>query len=153
METAWFLLEEAEHRGDEELMKKTVEIIRWSMEWGWDDRYGGIFNYVDLEGMPSDKIEWDMKYWWTHAEAMIANLYAYYLTGDETFEVAFDKLHDYTYSHFPDPEYGEWYGYLHRDGSLCLTAKGTMFKGPFHIPRMLYTCLELLEKLEKKQKS
>lgn len=151
METAWFLLAEGEHRQDHDLVEKTVQIIRWSMKRGWDEKFGGIFNYVDLEGKPSDKIEWDMKYWWTHAEAMIANLYAYYLTGDSGFEDAFDKLHDYAYSHFPDKEYGEWFGYLHRDGTKALTAKGTLFKGPFHIPRMLYTCLQLLDKLEAEQ--
>ncbi len=147
METAWFLLREAEYFQDKELLDRTLDIIRWSMDWGWDPEYGGIFNYVDLEGRPSDKIEWDMKYWWTHAEAIIANLYAYALTRDGTFESNFEKVLQYTYSHFPDPEYGEWFGYLHRDGSLSLSAKGTMFKGPFHIPRMSITCLELLEML------
>lgn len=152
METAWFLLNEAEYFQDQELKNKTLDIIRWSMQRGWDEEYGGIFNYVDLEGRPSDKVEWDMKYWWTHAEAIIANLYAYYLTEDEEFERNFDKVYQYTYSHFPDPEYGEWYGYLHRDGSLALTAKGTMFKGPFHIPRMSITCLELLNKISEKRR-
>lgn len=148
METAWFVLREAERTGDRELIERTGKLIKWSMDWGWDEQYGGIFNYVDLEGKPSDKIEWDMKYWWTHAEALYANLYAYYLTGDPVFEENYEKLHSYTFSHFPDYEYGEWFGYLHRDGTLCLSAKGTMWKGPFHIPRTLIYGIELLEKME-----
>jgi N-acylglucosamine 2-epimerase len=149
METCWFLLQEGEKRNDRELIRKAAEIIDWSMEWGWDKEYGGIYNYVDLEGRPSDKIEWDMKYWWTHAEALYANLYACYLTGDARFEAHYDKVHEYTFFHFPDYEYGEWYGYLHRDGTLCLDAKGTLFKGPFHIPRSLIYGIKLLERMEK----
>ncbi len=43
---------------------------------------------------------------------------------------------------------GEWYGYLHRDGTVAQPAKGNLFKGPFHIPRMMIRsymlCRELL---------
>ena len=35
-------------------------------------------------------------------------------------------------------EYGEWYGYLRRDGKPTQPAcKGSTFKGPFHVPRCL----------------
>lgn len=148
METAWFLLEEAEYRQDNTLLQKAADIIQWSMEWGWDTEKEGIFNYVDLEGKSSDKIEWDMKYWWTHAEALYANLYAFYLTGNTLFEKNYNKVHQYTFTHFPDYEYGEWYGYLHRDGTICLPAKGSMFKGPFHIPRTLIYGIKLLKRME-----
>lgn len=47
------------------------------------------------------------------------------------------QISDWTYAHFPDTEFGEWYGYLHRDGTISQPAKGNLFKGPFHIPRMM----------------
>ena len=47
-------------------------------------------------------------------------------------------------AHLPDPEYPEWFGYLHRDGSVAQPAKGNIFKGPFHIPRMLIKSHQLL---------
>ena len=28
------------------------------------------------------------------------------------------QVHEWSFAHFPDAEHGEWYGYLHRDGSL-----------------------------------
>ena len=41
-------------------------------------------------------------------------------------------------AHFADSEYGEWYGYLRRDGKPTEPpCKGSTFKGPFHLPRML----------------
>ncbi len=147
METAWFLLIEGERRKNGEVVKKALDIIEWSIERGWDENYGGIFNYVDLDGKPSDKIEWDMKYWWTHCEALIATLLAFHLSKDTKFETMFNKIHEYTFKHFPDREYGEWYGYLHRDGSICLPVKGTLFKGPFHIPRFLMYGIKILEKM------
>ena len=42
-------------------------------------------------------------------------------------------------------EHGEWLGYLHRDGRLSSRAKGTIYKGPFHLPRMLWYCWQWLE--------
>lgn len=41
------------------------------------------------------------------------------------------------FARFPDAVHGEWFGYLHRDGRVSQTAKGNLFKGPFHLPRML----------------
>ena len=41
-------------------------------------------------------------------------------------------------------EYGEWYGYLRRDGKPTQPAcKGSTFKGPFHVPR----CLILVDQM------
>jgi len=55
-------------------------------------------------------------------------------------------------SHFPDQDYPEWYGYLHRDGTVAQPAKGNIFKGPFHVPRMMIKgymlCQEILKTME-----
>ena len=59
-------------------------------------------------------------------------------TGDEKYLDAFYKTLDYCKEHFADPEYGEWYGYLRRDGLPTMpSTKGSTFKGPFHLPRCL----------------
>ena len=57
------------------------------------------------------------------------------------------QIHDWTYKHFPDPEFGEWYGYLHRDGRISVPSKGNLWKGPFHIPRMQMICADECNKL------
>ena len=53
------------------------------------------------------------------------------------------KVREWTYRRMPDRKYGEWYGYLHRDGTVAQPAKGNLFKGPFHIPRMMTKSIEL----------
>ena len=78
-----------------------------------------------------------MKFWWPQCETVIATLYAYIATGNEKYLDMHKKANEWMYKHLPDPENPEWYGYLHRDGSVAQPAKGNIFKGPFHIPRML----------------
>ena len=147
IETAWFILEEAQYRNDQKLIDKTLPIIDWSLELGWDKEYGGLFSFVDVEGKQPAQIEWDMKYWWPHCEAVYALLLSYDLTGNEKYKEWFEKLHEYTWKHFPDREKGEWFGYLRRDGSVQVDLKGNHYKGPFHIPRFLMKTYKLLEKM------
>jgi N-acylglucosamine 2-epimerase len=45
--------------------------------------------------------------------------------------------------------FGEWFGYLHRDGTVAQLAKGNLFKGPFHLPRREWFCWKLLENFNK----
>ena len=149
IETAWFLFDVAEARGgDKELTDLALTILDWSWDWGWDEQYGGIINFRDCKNLPSQDYAQDMKFWWPQTEAIIATLYAYKLTANERYLKMHRMISDWTYAHFPDSEYGEWYGYLHRDGSVAQPAKGNLFKGPFHIPRMMtkaYTlCQEIL---------
>ena len=150
IETAWFLLEEAKHRGwDKELTQQALQILDWSWEWGWDKQYGGIINFRDCRNLPPQDYSQDMKFWWPQTEAIIATLYAYEATGDDKYLIWHKQISEWTYAHFPDSEYGEWYGYLHRDGTVAQPAKGNIFKGPFHIPRMMIKSFDLCKELIK----
>ncbi len=149
IETAWFLLEEAKHRNwDKELTEQALTILDWSWEWGWDKTYGGIINFRDCRNLPPQDYSQDMKFWWPQTEAIIATLYAYEATGDDKYLIWHKQISEWTYAHFPDEEKGEWYGYLHRDGTVAQPAKGNIFKGPFHIPRMMIKCYDLCKILE-----
>ena len=150
IETAWFMLEEAKHRNwDKEITRRALEILDWSWQWGWDEQYGGIINFRDCRNLPPQDYSQDMKFWWPQTEAIIATLYAYEATGDEKYLEMHRQISEWTYAHFPDAEYGEWYGYLHRDGTVAQPAKGNIFKGPFHIPRMMIKSYELCMELTK----
>lgn len=138
IETSWFIMEEARYRNwDRELVQLALQILDWSWQWGWDEQYGGIINFRDCKGLPVQDYSQDMKFWWPQTEAIIATLYAYLATKDEKYLSMHRQISDWTYAHFPDKEFGEWYGYLHRDGTVAQPAKGNLFKGPFHIPRMM----------------
>lgn len=148
IETAWFILEEAKYRNwDKELVELATTILDWSWEWGWDKEFGGIINFRDCRNLPCQDYSQDMKFWWPQTEAVIATLYAYQATGDEKYLEMHKQISDWTYAHLPDKEYGEWYGYLHRDGTVAQPAKGNIFKGPFHIPRMMVKSYMLCNEL------
>jgi len=153
IETSWFIMEEAKLRGwDKPMLDMALQVFDWSWNWGWDKQYGGIINFRDCKNLPSQDYSQDMKFWWPQCETIIASLYAYLGTGDEKYLYRHERISEWTYAHFPDAEYGEWYGYLHRDGTVAQPAKGNLYKGPFHIPRMMIKgymlCQEILKKLE-----
>ena len=135
LEAAWFLMAEAVYQNDEEMKKIALKITDFSMERGLRD--GGIIAFCDVLGHPPVQLEWDMKLWWPQCEAMIANKFAYNLTKDEKYLKSFNDLWNYTEENFADKENGEWYGYLHYDNTVANTLKGNIFKGPFHLPRLL----------------
>ncbi|HZK63801.1 MAG TPA: AGE family epimerase/isomerase, partial [Puia sp.] len=151
LESMWFLMDIAVKENDQELIRKAVDISLNLIEYGWDRQYGGIFYVLDIKGHPPQHLEWDQKLWWVHLEALVAMLKGYYLTGDERCLTWFEKIHDYTWSHFPDKEGGEWFGYLNRRGEVLLPLKGGKWKGCFHVPRCLYQAWNTLELILTKQ--
>lgn len=148
IEAGWFILHEARHRGnDRRLIDLGLQIIDWSLPLGWDADYGGLVYFRDARGLPSAEYPHDMKLWWPHNEAIIATLLAYALTGEARYARWHQMVHDWAYAHFPDPVHGEWFGYLHRDGSVSTRLKGNMWKGPFHLPRMQWYCARLIDEM------
>ena len=151
IETSWFLMDVAKNRGwDKNILDTALTIFDWSWDWGWDKQYGGIINFRDCRNLPAQDYSQDMKFWWPQTETIIASLYAFLVTGDDKYLYRHERISEWTYAHFPDTEKGEWYGYLHRDGTVAQPAKGNLFKGPFHIPRMMIKSLMLCEEILKK---
>jgi N-acylglucosamine 2-epimerase len=145
IEGAWFILREAMYRNnDPRLIELGCTMLDYMWERGWDKKYGGILYFRDVYDKPVQEYWQDMKFWWPHNETIIATLMAYLLTGKEEYAHWHKMVHDYAYDKFHDKVNGEWYGYLHRDGSLAQTAKGNLFKGPFHLPRQEWFCYQLL---------
>jgi N-acylglucosamine 2-epimerase len=148
IELGWFILEEARLRNnDKRLIALGAKIIDWSYEIGWDHEFGGMIYYRDARNLPATEYWHDMKFWWPQNETIIATLLAYQLTRDEKYANWHRTAHDWAYAHFPDPKHGEWYGYLHRDGSISTRLKGNMWKGFFHLPRMQWYCWQRLEEM------
>jgi N-acylglucosamine 2-epimerase len=147
IETAWFIMEEGRHQNDPKLVERALPILDWSLELGWDKKHGGILYFVDIEGRQPVQLEWDMKLWWPHTEAIYATLLAFTLTGEKKYEKWFETILSWSLKHFPDKAHGEWIGYLHRDGTVALDLKGSYFKGPFHLPRQQLFCHLLLKEM------
>jgi len=146
IEGAWFIMNEARYRDNSpHLLSLGLRMLDWMWKIGWDEQYGGIIYFRDALGKSATEYWHDMKFWWPQNEAIIANLMAYTLTGDVKYEENFLKIHNYAHEKFVDDMHGEWYGYLHRDGTLSTPLKGNLYKGPFHLPRMYLVCMGLLK--------
>lgn len=147
IEAMWFVMDIASRRGDTALIQRAVDVALATLSHGWDDQFGGIFYFLDSKGHPPQQLEWDQKLWWVHLETLVALAMAYALTKRQDCLAWYQRVHEYTWSQFPDPEYGEWYGYLNRRGEVLLPLKGGKWKGCFHLPRALHRCWQIFEGL------
>ena len=159
IEAMWFMMDIAQRRLEQDngrqetednknLINLAVDIVLNTLNFGWDKEYEGIYYFLDAKGYPPEQLEWSQKLWWVHLETLVALLMGYRLTGREECWQWFQKIHDYTWKHFADTEYGEWWGYCDRRGDVLLDLKGGKWKGCFHVPRALYLCWQELLSLE-----
>jgi len=146
IEAMWFVMDLGQRRKDQVLIEKAVNRCLKMLELGWDEKYEGIFYFLDVKGHPMQQLEWDQKLWWVHLETLVALLKGFQLTQNKTCWQWFERVHDYTWSHFRDSEHGgEWIGYLNRQGERLLELKGGKWKGCFHVPRALFQCHQVLK--------
>lgn len=150
IEAMWFIMDLGKRLGDQSLIEKAVKIALAEVEYGWDKQYGGIFYFMDRLGRPLQQLEWDQKLWWVHIETLITMIKGYELTGNTECLAWFERVHDYVWRHFMDPEHPEWFGYLNRQGEVLLTLKGGKWKGCFHVPRGLMQVYQSLERIAAK---
>ena len=147
IEAMWFIMDIASRRNDLELINRAIDAVLSTLNFGWDDKYGGIYYFLDADGHPPQQLEWNQKLWWVHLETLVALSMGYRLTKRSECWSWYQKVHDYTWNHFADREYGEWFGYLDRRGEVLLNLKGGKWKGCFHVPRALYLCWQQFKKL------
>jgi len=156
LEVSWLLLDDALTRQRPHRLPKVLQMMTWALEQGWDQEYGGLFLFTGPPGHPGPDHHGQRKYWWPHAEALCATMLAYALTREPAWLEWYERIFDYTFSAFPDPEFGEWYAYLSRDGvpeagltfnedgTRPLSAvKGDALKSGFHLMRALLVCREV----------
>jgi N-acylglucosamine 2-epimerase len=147
IEAMWFIMDIANRRQDLATINQAVDVVLNILNFAWDDRYGGIYYFMDADGHPPQQLEWDRKLWWVHVETLVALAMGYRLTGREECWTWYQRVHEYTWKHFADAEYGEWFGYLNRQGEVLLDLKGGKWKGCFHVPRALLMCWQQFEEL------
>ena len=144
IEAGWFLQHlglRLKNRGMQNLAR---HMVRSSHALGWDEQHGGLYYFLDANGFSPVQLEWSMKLWWPHCEALYAHLLNYSLTGEEQDLASFESVYRYIWDHFVDIDHAEWFGYLDREGRVTHRFKGGPYKGCFHVPRALWLCWRLL---------
>jgi N-acylglucosamine 2-epimerase len=147
VESMWFLIHIFRERRERPRIDQAVECIRWHIEKAWDAEYGGMFTLLDLDGKP---IRPDSgKAFWPHGEALYALLLAHEYCREQWCLDWYDKMHEWTFAHFPDRRHGEWREKVQRDGSVPKHPKDRPpgMHTCFHLPRTLMMCIDVLERL------
>ncbi len=167
IEDMWFMVDAADILQKHDRIPKIAAIARKAMEIGWDPEFGGLLHYCglnggeptgDLTGVKDEPMMkqvlsgWADKLWWIHSEALYTSLLCYERTGDESFLDWHDKVFDYTFDTFPNPnrEVREWIQIIMRDGTPQNKVVALPVKDPYHITRNLILIIELLYKMLKK---
>ncbi len=148
IEDMWFQIHIARGRDRRERIAQACRIIRRHLEVGWDEPFGGLLLAVDADGR--EQVGWkfpDTKLWWPHTEALYATLLAHEHTGEAWAMEWHEKVRQYSFSHYPDREHGEWTQKLNRRGEPISEVVALPVKDPFHLPRALINCIDLLERL------
>jgi len=147
IEAMWFIMDIAQRYGHTHRIQAATQVVLRTLDLAWDQDYGGLYYFMDIQGHPPQQLEWDQKLWWVHLEALVALAMGYRLTGQAACWSWYQRLHSYAWDRFADPEYGEWFGYLNRRGEVLMPLKGGKWKGCFHGPRALYLCWQEFEAL------
>jgi N-acylglucosamine 2-epimerase len=152
IEVAWFIMHVVKFIPDKQMFDLALEVLEGSLNYGWDKEYGGLYYFMDIEGKPTLQLESDMKLWWPHTEAIYALVCAFSLTKAPKWLDWLEKVHNYSFEHFVDWQYGEWFGYCDRQGNVSNLCKGGNYKGFFHVPRALLFSIQEIDKCLKEIK-
>lgn len=146
IESMWFQIHQFRDLGGyDDRIRQAIECMKWHMELGWDKKYGGLLLGLDIEG--KEPIYWkfhDTKLWWPVTEAMYAMLLAHSISGEQWCLDWYWKVHEVGFKHYPVHPHGEWTQKLDRQFNKIDTVVALPVKDPFHLPRALILCIELL---------
>ena len=156
LESMWFCLETGRLHEDRVVIQKALQGVDWTYRVGWDNVHGGIFAYLNAEGSTPEPFDWhretntfwDDKIWWVNCESLCCFAVSYAASLEKKHLDMFEKQYDFCMQHFYDPEYGEWYERLYRDGSVKISDKGTKWKCAFHLVRSLVQVVTAFERME-----
>ena len=138
------MFEHAAHAGDTRAIEQALATMESSLDFGWDADDGGLFLYLDRDGLSPVQIEWSRKLAWVHGAALVATLTAYATTHTPRWLERFEQLADFVFARFPDPVHGEWFASLDRLGRVCQRFKTGPRKGGWAALRSLVACLQLM---------
>jgi len=131
-----------------------------ALELAWDTAEGGLFRYADSQGgaprgrLLDDRYEnlvthtWDTKLWWPHAEALYTTALLAKSHGSAELATWHDRIHEYTFTTFPEGPGREWTQIRARDGRPLDEVVALPVKDPFHIARALLLLVELRAETE-----
>ncbi len=125
LEVASFIMDLADRTRNRKLLNQMLDLIELTVRAAWDETNEGFFYQMDIKSLPPLNARWGHKLAWVHLEALSTLLKAHLFSARPVFLEAFEKTHEYVWSHFPDPSNGGWYQELTREGEPFVRHKIT----------------------------
>lgn len=149
IEGMWFIENIYTNAGMHDKAKICMDTIKWHLEKGWDNKYGGLFLSIHTEnGTPAWHAP-ESKVWWPVSESIYALIRAYEITGEKWCLNWLEKIHNYAFSTFPNKDYYEWTHAFDRTGKIAHSIAKIPVKDPFHLQRALLKSIASLERISK----
>lgn len=144
VEAAWLCLDAGRAMGKPlALLRGWAEsLVGYSLRHGYDRAHGGFFSTGPL-GMNADDTK---KVWWVQAEALVAMLELYQLTGRAEYYDVFAQTLNFVAQHQVARD-GGWWEMRQADGSPAGPQRTSMWQGAYHSGRSMLCCARLLEDL------
>jgi mannose 2-epimerase len=137
---AWLLLRVNALEPNPIYVQAATRMVEFCLRYGWDQTHGGFFQQVYRTGPLASPV----KQWWPECEGLTALISLYQLTGETHYRDFFQALTAFTFTHFVDSAYGEWFTTCQADGTPLDDHKGGTYKSAYHT---VQACVEVWQKL------
>ena len=123
------------------LLPTAEKLFRVALEKGWDGEYGGLCYSLAPDLTVCDA----HKYFWVQAESAAAAAMLAARTGNAEYWTWYDRLWQYSWTHFVDHEHGAWYRILDRENRKLGDEKSPAGKVDYHTMGAVYDIVAVLE--------
>ena len=147
VEFAWLLLHALAMIGEQSepyhgLIRKQLD---HAVAAGIDREYGGVYVEGPHDGGPAYDTE---KEFWQQAETLIGMLDGCLLFGGDSYWTAYERVHRFVFDKVVNPEAGEWWPLLSRDGNTPIwTHMAHSWKVNYHSVRSMIQSIVRLDRL------
>ncbi len=147
VECTWLVLDagRALHQSPNLYRGWAESLCGYCLKYGYDRKDGGFF-YTGPLGKPAEDTK---KEWWVQAEALVAMLEMYRLTGKLEYYTAFSETLDFVEKHQVARD-GGWWATRAADGSANGDTRSSPWQGAYHNGRAMLLCAKHLEELAEK---
>ena len=123
------------------LLPRASALFLQAMDKAWDAQHGGIhYGFA-----PDDSICDGHKYFWVQAESLAAAALLGARTGDAVYWDWYQRIWEYSWTHFVDHQHGAWYRILSPANAKLTDEKSPAGKVDYHTMGACYEVLNVLK--------
>ena len=123
------------------LLPTAEKLFKVGVENGWDGEHGGLCYSLAPDLTVCDA----HKYFWVQAESAAAAAMLAQRTGNPEYWTWYDRLWQYSWTHFVDHQHGAWYRILDRENRKLSDEKSPAGKVDYHTMGAVYDIVAVLK--------